>query len=98
MQAEEEFGSRQNFRREKQLELTSVQTNLRGISSQLDKVHRGEEQYIVLLTEEHKILKEENLISQEVMLSVKYEYCFVLICTDISYSHCYDYVSSGARV
>ena len=52
-------------RREKQLALSEVQSQLRSLSAELEKVHRGEERYLALLTEEHAIIKEENRLREE---------------------------------
>uniref|UniRef100_A0A914WSS1 Coiled-coil domain-containing protein 51 n=1 Tax=Plectus sambesii TaxID=2011161 RepID=A0A914WSS1_9BILA len=57
--AENMFSSCQEKRREKQEEIKRIQYRLKEIHSDLDKTSRGEDRYLQLLTEEHKIIKEE---------------------------------------
>lgn len=45
--------------------LTGVQMKLKELGSELDKFKRGEDKYLVLVTEETKIIKEENSLRYE---------------------------------
>ena len=62
-QAENVFLSVQGERRQRQQEMVSVQSQLKQINMDLDKVQRGDERYLKLLTGEHEILKEESKLA-----------------------------------
>lgn len=59
IEAENAFQEVQAKRRQCQTEMTSIHSKLKEIHAQLDKVQRGEERYLSLLTEEYEILKDE---------------------------------------
>lgn len=65
LQAERAFQDVQAIRRQRQHEMSSVQSKLKEIHAQLDKVQRGDERYLALLTEEYEIIKEEKKIISE---------------------------------
>jgi len=55
----------QTKRRQKQAEMSNIHAKLKEIHVQLDKVQRGEERYLSLLTEEYQIIREEKAIERE---------------------------------
>ncbi|XP_014668014.1 PREDICTED: coiled-coil domain-containing protein 51-like [Priapulus caudatus] len=65
IQAEKLFLVKQEHRREKQLYLQTVQTAIKDIRSDIDKVPRGDDRYLDLLTIEHNKIKEEKLAVSE---------------------------------
>lgn len=65
LQAERAFQDVQAIRRQRQHDMSSVQSKLKEIHAQLDKVQRGDERYLALLTEEYEIIKEEKKIISE---------------------------------
>ena len=44
--------------------MTNLQNRQRAITLEIDKVNRGDDRYLTLITEEHKIIREENTISE----------------------------------
>ncbi len=68
LQAESDTITVQEARREKQKQLLLVQNKLRSLSAELEKVSRGEERYLTLLTHEYSVIKEENLLNEEIRL------------------------------
>jgi hypothetical protein len=59
VQAEHSFQQAQTKRRELQHQVTILHSKLKELHSALDKVQRGEERYLALLTEEYDVLREE---------------------------------------
>ena len=66
LQAEQKFLDIQVMRRKKQLELLDVQSKLKEISAELEKVQRGEDRYLALLTQEHSVIRDENKMLREI--------------------------------
>ena len=52
-------------RRTLQQQITQLNTKLKELHAALDKVQRGEERYLTLLTEEYEVLREEKRINAE---------------------------------
>lgn len=78
----------QSVRRDRQLELSKIQSQLRDIGSKLDKVQRGDERYLQLLTEEHKIIKAENDLSKRLEADEKLErHLFANLSSAVRESH-----------
>ena len=46
-------------RREQQSEIRNLQSQLKEIHLDLDRTSRGEDKYLQLITEEHKLIKKE---------------------------------------
>ncbi|GLH04167.1 Uncharacterized protein GBIM_09935 [Gryllus bimaculatus] len=65
LEAEEKFISAQDRRRESNKEVTAVQNKLKDLYAELDNTARGEERYVALITEEHKLLKQEKQVMNE---------------------------------
>ncbi|XP_040571437.1 mitochondrial potassium channel [Lepeophtheirus salmonis] len=63
--AEQEFIQSQEHRREVQSKITELQNSIKTIHSELEKTFRGEDRYLVLVTQEHQVLKEEKLCLEE---------------------------------
>ncbi|KIH51461.1 hypothetical protein ANCDUO_18453, partial [Ancylostoma duodenale] len=59
MKWEEKLSAAQLARREKQMEIKSLQSRLKEIHTELDRTSRGEDRYLHLLTEEHALIKKE---------------------------------------
>ena len=72
-QAEQQFLSMQTNRLDYQSQLNEVQNQLRALSAELEKVHRGEERYLALLTQEHTIIKDETRLREQLSLCEKEE-------------------------
>lgn len=65
LDAEEKFISAQDRRRETNKELNVIQNKLKDLYAELDNTSRGEDRYVALITEEHKLLKQERLVVDE---------------------------------
>ncbi|KAF6211236.1 hypothetical protein GE061_014352 [Apolygus lucorum] len=65
IEAQDRFVSAQESRRKLASELVHVQNKLKEIHFELNNTSRGEERYLQLVTEEHKILKEQRRINSE---------------------------------
>jgi hypothetical protein len=58
-QAERKFVQSQQVRRERNRQVSDVQVKLQDIRTELERTARGEDRYLVLVTQEHKLVKEE---------------------------------------
>ncbi|PSN47287.1 hypothetical protein C0J52_15705 [Blattella germanica] len=65
LEAEEKFVTAQERRRDANKFVADIQSKLKDLYAELDNTTRGEERYVQLITEEHKILKEERKAVQE---------------------------------
>jgi len=65
VQCEARFIEMQEKRRESQNGLAEIQKNIKDIHIELDKTHRGDDKYLVLITQEHNVLKEENNLLEQ---------------------------------
>ena len=65
-QAEQKFLDMQVIRRQKQLDLIAVQAKLREIATELEKLQRGDDRYLALLTQEHSVIGDETKILREI--------------------------------
>ncbi|ESO00173.1 hypothetical protein HELRODRAFT_143063, partial [Helobdella robusta] len=63
--AEQIFQNVQNERRNCQTKMTEIQNRLKDIHVRLDKLQRGDERYLILLTEEHDVLRNEKKLMQD---------------------------------
>lgn len=87
-QAEKQFLDAQQKRRQQQVELQSLQLKLRTIHTDLDKTSRGDERYLELLTEEHKILRSENSVTTNLENEEENERgCFAALSSAVRESH-----------
>ncbi|XP_055338034.1 mitochondrial potassium channel-like [Paramacrobiotus metropolitanus] len=59
IQAERDFIEAQQERRERTMQVTGVQNKLKEIRAELDRTSRGEDKYLELVTQEHRLVKEE---------------------------------------
>ncbi len=50
-----------------------MQQRLRALGAELEKVHRGDERYLTLLTQEHNIIKEEKQLNDEISFAEEEE-------------------------
>jgi DNA-binding HxlR family transcriptional regulator len=65
VESERKFVETQEMRREAQIKISDVQKRLKDIHLELEKTLRGEDRYLVLVTQEHQVLKEEKNIKEE---------------------------------
>ncbi|VDK61706.1 unnamed protein product [Onchocerca ochengi] len=65
-QNEKKLQDAQALRREKRDELDALQIRMKQIHSELDRYSRGDDKYLRLLTEEHAVIKSEQLLIAEV--------------------------------
>jgi len=73
VECERKFIETQEMRREAQIKISDVQKRLKDIHLELEKTHRGEDRYLVLVTQEHQVLKEERNIQDEFKFHEKSE-------------------------
>ncbi|KAJ9587888.1 hypothetical protein L9F63_018669 [Diploptera punctata] len=65
LDAEQKFVTSQERRRESNKLVLDIQNKLKDLYAELDNTTRGEERYVQLITQEHKMLKEERKIVGE---------------------------------
>jgi hypothetical protein len=65
IEAEEKFVSAQERRREANTLVSAIQNKLKDLYAELDNTTRGEERYVYLITQEHRVLKEERKAMEE---------------------------------
>ena len=65
VECERKFIETQEMRREAQKMISDVQKRIKDIHLELEKTHRGEDRYLVLVTQEHQVLKEEKNLLDE---------------------------------
>lgn len=65
-QNEKKLQDAQVIRRKKRDELDTLQIRMKQIHSELDRFSRGDDKYLRLLTEEHAVIKSEQLLIAEV--------------------------------
>ena len=65
LEAEQKFITSQERRRETNKLVSDIQCKLKDLYAELDNTTRGEERYVHLITEEHKVLKEERRAVEE---------------------------------
>merc|ERR1712025_1090159 len=65
VECERKFIETQEMRREAQKMISDVQKRIKDIHLELEKTHRGEDRYLVLVTQEHRVLKEEKNLPDE---------------------------------
>lgn len=88
IQAERHFQLTQESRRRKQQQLLAVGVKLKELGLELDKYQRGDDRYLVLVTEETKIIKEENKLKLELESSEMEEReKFALLSSAVRESH-----------
>ncbi|XP_023341990.1 uncharacterized protein LOC111711784 isoform X4 [Eurytemora carolleeae] len=73
VESEKRFIEMQEKRRETQGNISEVQKRIKEIHLELEKTHRGEDRYLVLVTQEHQVLKEERTHLEEFKLYEKSE-------------------------
>ncbi|XP_037091709.1 mitochondrial potassium channel-like [Pollicipes pollicipes] len=73
IQAEELFLRAQAQRREQQIHINHVQAKLKDLHAEIAKTSRGEDRYLSLVTEEHRVLREENTLNAEYKVFEKAE-------------------------
>ncbi|OQV24372.1 putative Coiled-coil domain-containing protein 51 [Hypsibius exemplaris] len=64
MEAEKSFIQSQQVRRERNRKVSDVQQKLQDIRAELERTARGEDRYLALVTQEHKLVKEERTFQQ----------------------------------
>ncbi|CAH1782609.1 unnamed protein product, partial [Owenia fusiformis] len=88
IKAEHQFLDVQEIRREKQKLMTEIHAELKNIASELDKVQRGDDRYLKLLTEEHTIIKKENELKEDIKVYEKQElHSFTALSNAVRESH-----------
>nr|CAD7262310.1 unnamed protein product [Timema shepardi]CAD7572576.1 unnamed protein product [Timema californicum] len=65
LEAESRFITAQENRRESNKTVSQIQNKLKDLYAELDNTNRGEERYVHLITQEHKLLKEEKRLVAE---------------------------------
>jgi len=73
VECERKFIDTQDMRREAQMKIADVQKRIKDIHLELEKTHRGEDRYLVLVTQEHQVLKEERNLQDEFKFHEKSE-------------------------
>ncbi|XP_043188396.1 mitochondrial potassium channel-like isoform X1 [Amphibalanus amphitrite] len=73
IEAEELFLRAQAQRREHQIHMNHIQAKLKDLHAEIAKTSRGEDRYLALVTEEHRVLREESRLSSEYKLLEKAE-------------------------
>eukprot|EP00092_Neocalanus_flemingeri_P023471 GFUD01025451.1.p1 GENE.GFUD01025451.1~~GFUD01025451.1.p1 ORF type:complete len:590 (-),score=165.01 GFUD01025451.1:130-1899(-) len=73
VECERKFIETQEMRREAQIKIADVQKRIKDIHLELEKTHRGEDRYLVLVTQEHQVLKEERNLQDEFQFHEKSE-------------------------
>lgn len=63
LKAEDRFIRAQDTRRDVSKQLAGVRERLKDIYAELDQTSRGEDHYVTLITQEHKVLKEERRLA-----------------------------------
>merc|ERR1719481_1313120 len=88
VEAEKRFINTQELRRESQANLTDIQKKIKDIHLELEKTHRGEDRYLVLVTQEHQVLKEELQLTEDFKAYEKVEReNFSLLSSSVRDSH-----------
>merc|ERR1719481_682700 len=88
VEAEKRFINTQELRRESQANLTDIQKKIKDIHLELEKTHRGEDRYLVLVTQEHQFLKDEKQNQEEFKQFEKTEReCFSALSNAVRDSH-----------
>merc|ERR1719481_290318 len=88
VEAEKRFINTQELRRESQANLTDIQKKIKDIHLELEKTHRGEDRYLVLVTQEHQVLKDEKQNQEEFKQFEKTEReCFSALSNAVRDSH-----------
>jgi len=73
VECERKFIESQEMRREAQIKIADVQKRIKDMHLELEKTHRGEDRYLVLVTQEHQVLKEERNLQEEFKFHEKSE-------------------------
>ena len=73
-QAKDFFQKAQTDRRDHQQKLTNLHSQLKELHASLDKVQRGDERYLALMTEEYNILREEKQVAAALSQAEKTEH------------------------
>lgn len=88
LESQKQFMTAQDKRREVSVELRAIQNKLKDIRNEILTTSRSEDRYIELVTQEHSLLKQENIIIEQVNFSEKDERdSFILLSTTLKDSH-----------
>jgi len=88
LESQKQFMNAQDRRRDISVELRTIQNKLKDIRNELLNTSRSEDRYIELVTQEHALLKQENIIIDRVNYSEKEERdSFILLSTTLKDSH-----------
>lgn len=88
LESQKQFMNAQDKRRDVSVELRTIQNKLKDIRNELLNTSRSEDRYIELVTQEHALLKQENVIIDRVNYSEKEERdSFILLSTTLKDSH-----------
>jgi len=88
LESQKQFMNAQDRRRDVSVELRTIQNKLKDIRNELLNTSRSEDRYIELVTQEHALLKQENIIIDRVNYSEKEERdSFILLSTTLKDSH-----------
>lgn len=88
LESQKQFMNAQDRRRDVSVELRTIQNKLKDIRNELLNTSRSEDRYIELVTQEHALLKQENMIIDRVNYCEKEERdSFILLSTTLKDSH-----------
>ncbi|XP_060869444.1 mitochondrial potassium channel-like [Metopolophium dirhodum] len=88
LESQKQFMNAQDRRRDVSVELRTIQNKLKDIRNELLNTSRSEDRYIELVTQEHALLKQENVIIDRVNYSEKEERdSFIMLSTTLKDSH-----------
>ncbi len=73
IQSEQKFIKSQEDRRDLQRKISLVQLKLHELHIELDRVPRGDDKYLALITQEHSVIKEEKLLKEDLQFLEKEE-------------------------
>ncbi|GAU93549.1 hypothetical protein RvY_05475 [Ramazzottius varieornatus] len=67
IQGERNFVMAQRARRERNRQMLEIHSKMKEVVAELERTPRGEDRYLTLVTQEHKLAKEERVLRQDVM-------------------------------
>jgi len=88
VEMEKDFIEAQNLRRETHGQIADISKRIKDLHGELEKTNRGEDRYLVLVTQEHQVLKEEREMKEHASAVEKGERdCFSKLSNAVRDSH-----------
>jgi len=88
IELEKNFIDAQNLRRETHAQIADISKRIKDLHGELEKTNRGEDRYLVLVTQEHQVLKEEREMREHASSVEKGEReCFSKLSNAVRDSH-----------